>query len=88
MSKPMHFNTAAVFEFPSGLDEIARAKLNAELQIAGFVRAIAPPSVWISKGRYTDLRAARHAFRGVFHACRLDLPGAIIIPFDEFSELP
>jgi hypothetical protein len=85
---PIHLNTAAVFEFPSGLDEIARGKLNAELQIAGFVRAITPPSVWISKGRYTDLRAARHAFREVFRACRLALPRAVIISFDEFSELP
>jgi hypothetical protein len=88
MSNPTHLNTAAVFEFPAGLDENARGKLNAELQIAGFARARHLPSVWISRGTFTGLRAARHAFRDVFHACHLDLPRAIIIPFHEFSELP
>jgi hypothetical protein len=91
MSKPTHpdlLNTAAVFEFPAGLDDKARGKLNAELQIAGFARARNLPSVWICKGRYKDLRAARHAFRNVFHVCGRDLPRAVIIPFYELSELP
>jgi hypothetical protein len=91
MSTPTHaevLNTAAVFEFPAGLDDKARGKLNAELQIAGFARARDLSSVWICKGRYRDLRAARHAFRNVFHACGRDLPRSVIIPFHEFSELP
>jgi len=85
---PHLLNTAAVFEFPPGLNDKERARLNAELQIAGFARARDLESVWICRGIFKDLREARHAFRNVFHACGRDLPKAILIPFHEFSELP
>jgi len=85
---PSVLNFAAVFNFPAELDDKVRGKLNAELMIAGFARARGLPSVWFCKGRYKNLRVARHAFRDVFDTCGVDLPRAIIIPFHEASELP
>ena len=85
---PDLLNTAAVFEFPVGLNDKERGRLNAELQIAGFARARDLGSVWICKGRYKDLREARHAFRDAFHISGRDLPKAILIPFHDYSELP
>jgi len=81
-------NIAALFDFAPDLTEGQRGRLNAELQIAGFSRVREVPSFWLCRGRYEDLRAARHAFRNVFHTCGLALPHAFLIPFSELSELP
>jgi hypothetical protein len=81
-------NIAALFDVSPELTEGQRGHLNAELQIAGFARVRGVPSFWLCRGRYEDLRAARHAFRNVFHACGLGLPHTFLIPFSELSELP
>jgi hypothetical protein len=81
-------NIAALFVLPPGLTSEERGRLNAELQIAGFVRVPDIPALWLSRIRYQDLRAARHAFRNVFQACGLRLPHTFLIPFSEASELP
>jgi hypothetical protein len=81
-------NIAALFDFSPELTEGQRGNLNAELQIAGFSRVRGVPSFWLCRGRYEDLRSARHAFRNVFQACGLGMPHTFLIPFSELSELP
>lgn len=81
-------NTAAVFEFPEGLTDQQRAILSAELQIARFSRIRDVPGLWVCRGKYKDLKEARHAFRNVFHTCGLGMPVSFLIPYEDFSELP
>jgi hypothetical protein len=81
-------NIASLFDFPPELTEQQRGLLNAELQIAGFSRVRSVPSFWLCRGRYEDLRTARHAFRNVFQSCGLGMPHTFLIPFTELSELP